>query len=47
MIEVEMEIIPVISGSVILAASLIPLYFILMIRTKKQKILHHFYLSHC
>jgi hypothetical protein len=39
---VEMEIIPVISASVILAASLIPFYFVLMIRTEKQKILSSF-----
>jgi hypothetical protein len=37
-----MEIIPVISASVILAASLIPFHFVLMIRTKKQKILSSF-----
>jgi hypothetical protein len=37
-----MEIIQIISASLILAASVIPLYFVLMIRTKKQKILSSF-----
>ena len=37
-----MEIIPIISVSIILAASLIPLYFVLRIRTKQQKILSAF-----
>lgn len=37
-----MEIIQVISASIILVASLIPLYFILRIRIKQQKILSSF-----
>jgi Na+/phosphate symporter len=38
----EMEIIPIISASIIFVASLIPLYFVLRIRTKQQKILSSF-----
>ena len=38
----KMEIIQVISASIIFVASLIPLYFILTIRTKQQKILSAF-----
>jgi hypothetical protein len=37
-----MEMFPIISASIILAASLIPLYFVLRIRTKQQKILSSF-----
>ena|SRR5215212_62615 len=38
----EMEIIPIISASIIFVASLIPLYFLLRVRTKQQKILSLF-----